>query len=188
MNSNHFMCYRLLILLALMMMINYTIVFGQKEALRIVRANVVQIDSSSLIYPLLDTVFAIDKRCTLDTCSINYVSIICSKVKPFSEQIQTYHFEVIDGDYTVAGDSIKGVTFYKDRTIFWINEIPNMLCNNTNQQEIFQIVAEDSLPTRDNIPISYCYYYYGVMFIYKRVGCLSLDQDDMAFPIVINYY
>lgn len=177
----------IVILLILIMVTNSTVVFCQEEQKRFVRTNVVQIDSLSLINSLLDTVFAIDKSCMRDTCNTNYVIISCSKIKPFSEQVQTYHFIVIDGDCTVIGDSVKGVSQYRGRTVFWVKDIPvNMLCNNTEQQEDFLIIEENSPPIRDNIPVSYCYYYYGQLFIYKRAGCTFFGQDDVVFPIIIN--
>ncbi len=174
-------------LLILIMATNSTVLFCQEEQNRFVQTNVVQIDSLSLINLLLDTIFAIDRNCMRDTCNTNYVIISCSKVKPFSEQEQTYHFAVFDGDCTVIGDSIKGASHYKGRTIFWVKEIPvYLLCNYTKQQEDFLIIEENDPPIRDNIPVAYCYYYYGQLFIYNRAGCIYFGQDDVVFPIIIN--
>lgn len=178
---------RIRLLLIIVFVINYSITYCQQDSAILLKTYIVQIDSSSLLEPLLDTILAMDSDCQRGSCNTNFLYIASSME---SEQLKK--IEIINGDCLspyvyLSNYSIKGISYYKNKEIIWLNEVPLYFnCHIKEQQVSITYFIEEDVPIRDNVPTTYCCYYYGRLFIYKRTGCLNYNNEPPDLPITIQ--
>lgn len=176
------------LLLTFVFVLKYSITYCQQDSAIILKTYIVQIDSSSLLEPLLDTILVMDSDCQKGSCNTNFLYIVSS-----IESEQSKKIVIINGDclspyvYLSSIHSIKGISYYKNKEIFWINEVPLYLnCHIKEQQVSVTYFIDEDVPIRDNVPTTYCCYYYGRLFIYKRTGCLNYNNEHPDLPITIQ--
>ncbi len=178
---------RIRLLLIIVFVIKYSITYCQQDSAILLKTYIVQIDSSSLLEPLLDTILAMDSDCQRGSCHTNFLYIASSME---SEQLKK--IEIINGDCLspyvyLSNYSIKGISYYKNKEIIWLNEVPLYLnCYIKEQQVSITYFIEEDVPIRDNVPTTYCYYNYGQFFIYKRTGCLNFNNGCPDLPTTIQ--
>lgn len=173
------------LIVAIILLSIYSMIFCQNDSTYIVTASIVQIDSSSLLNPLIDTIFAMDYACRRGTCNTNNVFIISTDTIG-----EIPHFIIIDGDCLSSEYqeyySMKGISYYKGAEIYWFNKVPQLFqCHISEQQSNITFSKEEVLPIRDNIPTTYCYYNNGQLCLYKRTGCIFFN-DNIVFPIILR--
>lgn len=178
------------ILLALIFVSCSLLANCQKDSTIKITSSVIHIDTLSLVNSLLNTVFTLDSTCKRGTCNSDYVLIVCSTISSGASSLIT----IIDGDclsteqFHFREYSVKGISYYRNRRILWLNELPpkELLCHNTGEEDSFSFSDDEELPLRDNIPITYCYYFDRQISIFKRTGCFDLEHKANTYPIIIQ--
>ena len=174
-----------IIILLIILIGNYNITYCQKDSVPVRTFHIqtfrIQTDSTSLLYPLLDTIFVLDANC-VRTCYCDSNNVVIANWDTLGKDPR---FIIYNGDcISYHLESLKGISYYKQKTIYWVKAIPSCLgAYITEEQVDFVYKEEELLPLIDGIPLTLCCSY-GRLFIYNRF-CYP-NSDNNVYPIIIE--